>query len=85
MVTFQVNDMTCGHCVNSITEAVRSLDPDAKVKIDLARHQVEIESNQTEAGKLAKVIKEAGYTPIAMTSTLIAPTTTAPRAGCCCR
>jgi len=40
MITFEVNDMTCGHCVSSITRAVKALDPAAKVQIDLAAHRV---------------------------------------------
>ena len=40
MISFQVNDMTCGHCVATITKAVRSVDHGAKVEIDLAAHRV---------------------------------------------
>ncbi|MEY3674478.1 MAG: hypothetical protein RJB47_1186, partial [Pseudomonadota bacterium] len=31
MLTFEVNDMTCGHCVSSITKAVVAVDHEAKV------------------------------------------------------
>ncbi len=31
MISFQVNDMTWGHCVGSITKAVKALDSGAKV------------------------------------------------------
>lgn len=31
MITFEVNDMTCGHCVGAITKAVGFVDPGAKV------------------------------------------------------
>ena len=34
MITFEVNDMTCGHCVSTITKALKSADKDAKVTID---------------------------------------------------
>ena len=33
MISFQVNDMTGGHCVSTITKAVRSADPGAGVEI----------------------------------------------------
>ncbi|NUZ08523.1 heavy-metal-associated domain-containing protein [Piscinibacter koreensis] len=36
MIAFQVNDMTCGHCVSTITKAVRAVDKQASVSIDLA-------------------------------------------------
>ena len=34
MTTFEVKDMTCGHCVSTITKAVKALDQGAKVQID---------------------------------------------------
>jgi copper chaperone len=35
MQVFRVNDMTCGHCVSTITKAIKATDKDAKVTIDL--------------------------------------------------
>jgi copper chaperone len=64
MIAFEVNDMTCGHCVRAITEAVKAADGQADVHIDLARHRVEIEPGAADAAVLADVIREAGYTPV---------------------
>ena len=67
MISFEVNDMTCGHCVSSITKAVRAADKNAKVEIDLARHLVQIEPSEpseTDAQVLSDAIEEAGYTPV---------------------
>jgi copper chaperone len=58
--TFQVQGMSCGHCVGAVTEAVKSLDPQAEVKIDLASGKVEVESQQ-ERGAIARAIEEEGY------------------------
>jgi copper chaperone len=33
MVTFEVNDMTCGHCVSAITKAVAFVDPGANTAL----------------------------------------------------
>lgn len=67
MIEFQVNDMTCGHCVNAITQAVAAVDAAAKVDIDLPTHRVRIHgSDQVEAMRAA--IAEAGYTPTLLTS-----------------
>jgi copper chaperone len=64
MIAFEVNDMTCGHCVKAITDAVKAADGRAEVHIDLARHRVEIEPGSADAVALAGVIREAGYTPV---------------------
>ena len=64
MIAFEVNDMSCGHCVSSITQAVKSADKDATVSIDLARHRVEIEPRAADAQALSDAIKDAGYTPV---------------------
>lgn len=63
MVAFEVQDMSCGHCVSTITKALKEADPGAQVQIDLARHRVEVTSTQCDALHLREVIAEAGYTP----------------------
>jgi copper chaperone len=86
MISFQVNDMTCGHCVSSINKAVRMVDIGAKVEIDLATHHVEIESAKASADELREAIQAAGFTPVAIetaarqSSTAVATA----RKGCCC-
>ena len=42
--TFQVQGMTCGHCAGAVTQAVKSVDPQAEVKVDLASGKVEVHS-----------------------------------------
>ena len=86
MISFQVNDMTCGHCVSTITKAVKAADKDATVQIDLAAHRVDIEAGAVDAAGLASVIRGAGYTPVAIedVSAHTAPAPAAKRGGCCC-
>ena len=86
MYSFQVNDMTCGHCVSSITKAVKALDSGATVQVDLSKHLVKIETMEADAIDLSEAIKEAGYTPIAVEDRAVAPiAASAPaRKGCCC-
>jgi copper chaperone len=62
MLNFQVNDMTCSHCVATVERAVRSVDSTASVKIDLASLAVAINSTKP-AASFADAIKAAGYTP----------------------
>ena len=58
--TFQVQGMSCGHCVGAVTEAVKSVDPQAQVKIDLASGKVEVQSQQDHAA-IVRAIEEEGY------------------------
>jgi copper chaperone len=37
-------DMTCEHCVRTITKTVQEVDTSATVAVDLASHRVRIES-----------------------------------------
>lgn len=63
MITFQVNDMTCGHCASTITKAIKELDPTAKVEIDLHQHRVSVAVVSADAQSVGNAITEAGYTP----------------------
>jgi copper chaperone len=72
MITFEVNDMTCGHCVSTITKALKATDKDAKVAIDLASHRVQVEPVSADAEELAEAIKDAGYTPVTLQADPIA-------------
>jgi copper chaperone len=58
----EVKDMTCGHCAGVITGAVKDIDAQAKVDIDVATKMVRIESAHA-AGDLLSAIEDAGYTP----------------------
>jgi len=64
MIVFDVQDMTCGHCASTITQALKATDAQARVEIDLATHRVAVQSSSADAGTLAAAIAEAGYTPV---------------------
>ena len=64
MIAFEVKDMTCGHCVSTVTQAVKRVDGAARVTIDLARHRVEVEPALVGVEALRDAIAEAGYTPV---------------------
>ncbi len=86
MISFQVNDMTCGHCVSSITKAVKSVDSSAKLQIDLAAHRVDIDAAGAHAVELSNAIKEAGYTPVGVENSAGASivASASKRKGCGC-
>lgn len=81
MIAFEVKDMTCGHCVGTIRQAIQAADPQAQVSIDLARHQVTVEPAQAGADTLQAAIAEAGYTPVRVET---APEASTPPGRSCC-
>jgi copper chaperone len=62
MIQFTLPDMTCGHCVRTVTETVKQLDPEAQVAADLASHTVRIET-RLPADQVAQALAEEGYQP----------------------
>ena len=56
-----VEGMTCGHCVRAITRAIHTLDPDARVDVDLAQGVVIVEG-QMLSDAAADAIAREGYT-----------------------
>ena len=66
MIAFEVADMSCGHCVNTITEALKAVDPKAEVSVDLGQHLVMVEPAEADAQSLRDAIAEAGYAAVAV-------------------
>jgi len=60
MQVFNVQGMSCGHCVKAITQAVQALDPAASVRVDLAAKEVGVES-ALNAEQVLAAIREEGY------------------------
>lgn len=55
-----VPDMTCGHCVSTVTKTVKTLDAAAEVKADLTTKTLTIETT-APAAAVSKALEEAGY------------------------
>jgi copper chaperone len=62
MIELTLPTMTCGHCVRTVTDTVRKLDPAAQLNIDLPTHKVQIESDRP-AGEFRSALAEEGYAP----------------------
>ncbi|HCS45962.1 MAG TPA: copper resistance protein CopZ [Pseudomonas sp.] len=60
MQMFNVQGMSCGHCVKAITQALQAKDPAASVRVDLAAKEVGVESALTTDQVIA-AISEEGY------------------------
>jgi copper chaperone len=60
MYELQVENMSCGHCVAAVTKAVKAVDGNAQVEVDLAGKGVKVQSGAAlDAVKAA--IADAGY------------------------
>jgi copper chaperone len=79
MIEFTVPEMSCGHCVGAITQALKAVDPDARIDVTLADKKVRIQGS-ADRQELARALTEAGYAPAAACASA-APA----RGGCCCR
>ncbi len=62
MLNFEIPNMSCGHCVRAITEAVHQADPAAQVQVDLPQHRVQVDTVVARDAVVARLV-EAGYTP----------------------
>ena len=60
MIALDVKNMSCQHCVKSVTGAIQSLDAGAAVQVDLQTGKVLVDS-AAAAADLARVVTDAGY------------------------
>ncbi|BAO86767.1 heavy-metal-associated domain-containing protein [Caballeronia cordobensis] len=67
MTEFEVQGMSCQHCVAAVTRSIREIDPQAQVRVDLERGRVAVESAQSNDA-VKEAIDEAGYTVVGIAS-----------------
>ena len=60
MVRFHVPSMRCGGCARAVTAALRGVDADAAVRVDLERREVAVEG-AADAAALARALRAAGF------------------------
>ena len=60
MLNLQVSGMTCGGCVNAVTRAIKSQDPQALVTIDLATQHIELNTTLSNE-QVRQLIEDAGF------------------------
>ncbi|PPE68030.1 heavy-metal-associated domain-containing protein [Caldimonas caldifontis] len=60
MIELTLKDMTCGHCVRTVTQTVQKLDPQARIEIDLPAQRVKIETQQPPEA-VRQALAEEGY------------------------
>ncbi len=60
MVRFKVANMSCGGCARAVTAALRDVDPQAEISVDLGRREVVVAST-AGAENFAGALREAGF------------------------
>jgi copper chaperone len=64
-LTFKVEDMTCGHCAQSIVKAITKGMPNARVHADPVSKRV-IVGGVTDMAAVQALVSKAGFTPSAI-------------------
>lgn len=57
---FYIPNMTCGGCAKSVTKALQSVDPQARIETDPPAREVRVDSALEESDFLT-ALSEAGY------------------------
>lgn len=61
-LSFEVGDMTCGHCAGTIKKAIETTLPGTQVHADPQTKTVSV-TGTADLAALRKIVTEAGYTP----------------------
>ena len=61
MMKLIIDNMSCQHCVKTITKAINDIDPKAKVSVDLTKREVDIEGGTISQEAAIAAIDEAGF------------------------
>ena len=56
-----ISGMTCGHCVGSVTRALKNLDGVAVEQVTVGKATVSYDANATSSATIAAAIEDEGY------------------------
>jgi copper chaperone len=60
-VTLKVEGMSCGHCVNSVEDAVKNLGASGKVDLGAGSVEVEFDDSKVTLAAIKDAIEDQGY------------------------
>lgn len=62
-ITLNAPDISCGHCVATVEQAVGAVDGVASVKADESTKNVDVtwDGSKTDLGAISAALEEAGY------------------------
>ena len=58
---FHVENMTCGSCVKHITQAIATVDPDARLEADTVSRTISV-TTTADADAIQQALADDGYT-----------------------
>lgn len=61
-IELELPDLSCGHCVRAVTEALQALDAKAQVQAEVATRRVSVQTHAA-AEAVRAALTEAGYPP----------------------
>ena len=64
-LTMDISGMTCGHCVSSVTRALKELDGEAVEQVTLGKATLRYDASATSPARIAEAIEEEGYRVVA--------------------
>ncbi|WP_018755725.1 copper ion binding protein [Paenibacillus terrigena] len=59
--TFNVEGMSCNHCVNSIEGALKQIGANGKVDLNAGTVSVEFDGSKLSAAQIKEAIEDQGY------------------------
>jgi copper chaperone len=59
---FHIDNMTCGGCARTVTRAIQSVDPDARIDTDPPSRLVKVDTAALQEQVVA-ALREAGFAP----------------------
>lgn len=62
MQAFEIESMTCGSCAGRIARALKDLDAQARVEVDMRSRTVRVDTTEDRASVVAALV-DAGYPP----------------------
>lgn len=60
MKTYHVDGMSCGHCAQAVTDALKSIKDSAVIHVDLDKKSVSVDGIE-DLGMIEEVIEDAGF------------------------
>ncbi len=64
-LTMDISGMTCGHCVSSVTRALKGLDGVTVEQVTLGKATVDYDASATSPIRITQAVEEEGYGVVA--------------------